>query len=107
MLVKDLSHIVLHDPLLREMEFTLATERCYGEKLLKFITRSKTVTLLVRRTLRKMKKEGKICFFVAGEDFSPEDQTTQYLLDVFPEVAKDPDLAKENASMTLVCLSLH
>lgn len=107
MLVKDLSHIVLHDPLLREMEFTLATERCYGEKLLKFITRSQTATLLLRRALRKMRKAGKICFFVAGEDFSSEEQTTQYLLDVFPEVAKDEDLDKKNASMTLVCLSLH
>ena len=94
MVIKDLRDIVLHQPMLREMEFTLATERCYGEKLVKFITRSETAALLLRRSLRKMKEEGKICFYIAGEDFAPEGQTTQYLLNVFPEVAKDPDLGK-------------
>ena len=107
MLVKDLRPILLHKPMLREMEFILATERCYGEKLIKFITRSETATLLLRRTLRKLKDEGRICFFVAGEDFHRDNQTTQYLLNIFPHVEKDEDLGKKNADITVVCLYLH
>lgn len=107
MLTKDLREIVLHKPMLREMEFTLATARCYGERLIKFITRSETAATLLRRSLRKMKEEGRICFFVAGEDFRIEEQTTQYLLNVFPETEKDPDLGKKNADVTVVCLYMH
>lgn len=107
MLIKDLRDIVLHKPMLREMEFTIATERCYGEKLIKFITRSETAALLLRRSLRKLKEEGRICFFVAGEDFHTDNQTTQYLLNIFPKEEKDPDLGKNNASITIVCLYLH
>lgn len=107
MLTKDLRDIVLHNPMLREMEFTLATERCYGEKLIKFITRSETATLLLRRTLRKLKEENRICFFVAGEDFHVDNQTTQYLLNIFPKEESDPDLGKKNANITIVCLYLR
>lgn len=107
MLTKDLTSISLHKPMLREMEFTLATERCYGERLIKFITRSETATLLLRRTLRRLKEEGRICFFVSGEDFHADDQTTQYLINRFPQTASDPDLGKKNASITVVCIYLH
>ena len=107
MLVKDLRSIVLHKPMLREMEFILATERCYGEKLIKFITRSETAALLLRRSLRKLKEEGRICFFVSGEDFHINNQTTQYLLNIFPKVEKDEDLGKNNANIPIVCLYLH
>ena len=107
MLVKDLRPILLHKPMLREMEFILATERCYGEKLIKFITRSETATLLLRRTLRKLKDEGRICFFVAGEDFHRDNQTTQYLLNIFPDEETDEDLDKGNASITIACLYLR
>ncbi len=107
MLVKDLRPIVLHKPMLREMEFTLATERCYGEKLIKFITRSETAALLLRRSLRKLQEQGRICFFIAGQDFHQNDQSTQYLLNIFPQVEKDKDLGKGNADITIVCLYLH
>ena len=107
MLIKDLRSIVLHKPMLREMEFTLATERCYGERLIKFITRSETAALLLRRSLRKLQEQGRICFFIAGEDFHREDQSTQYLLNIFPHVEKDEDLGKKNAHITIVCLYLH
>lgn len=107
MLTKDLRHIVLHKPMLREMEFILATERCYGERLIKFITRSETAALLLRRSLRKLQEEGRICFFIAGQDFHTENQSSQYLLNVFPEMEKDPDLGKNNADITIVCLYLH
>ncbi|MBE6656226.1 MAG: hypothetical protein E7609_05100 [Ruminococcaceae bacterium] len=107
MLVKDLRSIVLHKPMLREMEFTLATERCYGEKLIKFITRSETAALLLRRSLRKLQEQGRICFFIPGQDFHPDDQSTQYLLNIFPQVEKDKDLGKKNADITVVCLYLH
>lgn len=107
MLVKDLRHIVLHKPMLREMEFTLATERCYGEKLIKFITRSETAALLLRRSLRKLQEEGRICFFIAGENFHSDDRSTQYLLNIFPQVEKDKDLGKKNKDITVVCLYLH
>ena len=107
MLVKDLRSILLHKPMLREMEFILATERCYGEKLIKFITRSETATLLLRRSLRKLKEEGRICFFIAGEDFHTDNQTTQYLLNIFPQEEADEDLGKGNASITIACLYLR
>ena len=107
MLTKDLRSIVLHKPMLREMEFILATERCYGEKLIKFITRSETAALLLRRSLRKLQEQGRICFFIAGADFHHDDQTTQYLLNIFPHVEKDRDLDKKNPDITVVCLYLH
>lgn len=107
MLTKDLRDIALHKPMLREMEFTLATERCYGEKLIKFITRSETAALLLRRSLRKLKEEGRICFFVSGEDFHVDNQTTQYLLNIFPKEERDPDLGKRNTNITIVCLYLR
>jgi len=107
MVTKDLTHISLHKPMLREMEFTLATERCYGEKLIKFVTRSETAALLLRRTLRKLKEEGRICFFVSGEDFHADDQTTQYLLNLFPQISSDPDYGKKNMNVTIVCIYLH
>ena len=107
MLVKDLRSIVLHKPMLREMEFTLATERCYGERLIKFITRSETAALLLRRSLRKLQEQGRICFFIAGENFHHDDQSTQYLVNIFPHVEKDKDLGKNNKDITVVCLYLH
>ena len=107
MLVKDLRGILLHKPMLREMEFILATERCYGEKLIKFITRSETATTLLRRSLRKLKDEGRICFFVSGEDFHPDNQTTQYLLNIFPNEEKDEDLGKGTPNITIACLYLR
>ncbi len=107
MLTKDLRSIVLHKPMLREAEFTLATERCYGEHLIKFITRSQSAAQLLRRTLRKLQEEGRISFFIAGEDFHKGDQTTQYLLNIFPNEEGDADLGKGNADATIVCLYLH
>ena len=107
MLTKDLSKIALHKPMLREMEFTLATERCYGERLIKLITRSETAALLLRRTLRKLKEEGRICFFVSGDDFHADNQTTQYLVNLFPQVSEDPDYGKKNPNITIVCIYLH
>ena len=107
MLTKDLRDIALHKPMLREMEFTIATERCYGERLIKFITRSETAAIFLRRSLRKLKEEGRICFFIAGEDFHSDNQTTQYLLNIFPTEEEDPDLGKKNPNITVVCLYLH
>ena len=107
MQTKDLTTIALHKPMLREMEFTLATERCYGERWIKFVTRSETAAVLLRRSLRKLKEEGRICFFLPGEDFHADDQTTQYLLNLFPQTASDPDWGKKNTKITIVCLYLH
>ena len=107
MLVKDLRSIVLHKPMLREMEFILATERCYGEKLIKFITRSETAAILLRRSLRKLQEQGRICFFIPGEDFHRDHQSTQYLLNIFPQEEKDADLGKNKPDITIVCLYLH
>lgn len=107
MLVKDLRPIALHKPMLREMEFILATERCYGERLIKFITRSETAALLLRRSLRRLQEQGRICFFIPGEDFHVDNQSTQYLLNIFPNEEKDEDLGKKNADVTVVCLYLH
>lgn len=106
MIVKDLSEIVLHKPMLREMEFTLATERLYGEQLIKFITRSQTATLFLRRNLRKLQEEGRIAFWIAGEHMTRNDPATQYLFDRFPFMEEDEDVGKGRAEMTLVCVDL-
>ena len=104
MLVKDLRSVVLHQPMLREMEFFLMTERFYGTSLVKFITRSQTAATLLRRRLRKLQEEGKISFWVSGEDFHADNQTTQYLIDRFPKEQADEDFGKGNKDITIVCL---
>lgn len=107
MMTKDLSGIVLHKPMLRELEFILATERCYGERLIKFITRSQTAAILLRRTLRKLQEQGRICFFIAGEDFHEDNLDTKYFLNIFPTEESDEDLNRGNPNITVVCLYLH
>ena len=107
MLTKDLRDISLHKPMLREMEFTIATERCYGERLIKFITRSQTAAILLRRTLRKLQEQGRICFFIAGEDFHEDNLDTKYFLNIFPTEESDEDLNRGNPNITVVCLYLH
>lgn len=107
MLVKDLREIVLHDSMLREVEFTIASERYLGERLIKFVGRSPTAILCLRRALRRLQREGKIAFWIPGESFEPDDKSTAYLLNRFPEEKDDPDLGAQNAEITIVCIYVH
>ena len=107
MLIKDLKEIALHESMLREVEFTIASERYLGERLIKFINRSPTATRCLRQNLRRMQREGKIAFWIPGESFTPEDKSTAYLLDRFPTEGEDPDLGAGKSDLTIVCIYVY
>ncbi len=106
MKTKDLSQIYYVDSMLREAEFYISSERLAGESLVKFFCHSLYATGKLRQTLRRLQREGKIAFWIKGEDFRPEDEGARYLLDRFPEEISDDAMGKEDPLCNIVCLSL-
>ena len=90
--------------MLREAEFCVSSERLAGERLIKFLCHSPYATNKLRQALRRLQREGKIAFWIKGEDFYPEDEGTRYLLDRFPREISDDAMGKENALCSIVCL---
>ena len=58
----------------------------------------------IRASLRKRRKEGKISAFVAGEQWSPFDETARVVLQACPALERDPDLGRYNEGITIVLL---
>lgn len=95
---------------LKQMEFSIASVRARGGRLIKFIhgygssgTGGKIRTE-VRKVFNAYKRQGKITVCVHGENFSIFDPGTRYLLDRYPELSKDPDLDRSNMGVTFVYL---
>ena len=106
MKTKDLRHIYYVDSMLREAEFFISAERLAGERLVKFFCHSQYATDKLRQTLRRLQREGKIAFWIKGEDFHANDEGTRYLLDRFPGEEADEMMNKEDTLCSVVCLSL-
>lgn len=58
----------------------------------------------VREILTRKRNAGQIRGFVAGEDFSPFDETARSIVLVCPELAKDRDYSRQNHGITMVLL---
>lgn len=58
----------------------------------------------VRKTLAGYQRSGRIRAFVSGEDFSAFDAVTRGMEDICPEIARDPDFARQNHGVTVVLL---
>lgn len=106
MKTKDLTQIYYVDSMLREAEFCISSERLAGEKLIKFLCHSPYAVKKLRQSLRRLQREGKIAFWIKGADFRPADEGTRYLLDRFPDEAKDDVMGAENDFYSIVCLSI-
>ena len=58
----------------------------------------------IRRSLQKRKKEGKIRCFVSGEKWTIFEDAARELLELCPELQKDPDLNGYNEGVTFVLI---
>lgn len=103
---EDLRPYTVMKSFLMEMDLALAIARAQGEHLLKFRHPEGRFAETLRREIRRHKKNGKVVFLVKGEKFHTDYPEARYLLDRFPETASDPDLGKENAECTIVCISM-
>lgn len=56
----------------------------------------------VAQTLAKKLRAGEIRAFVAGENFSPFDQSARKILDQCPELKNDSDYARGNDGVTII-----
>lgn len=58
----------------------------------------------VHIVLQEQKKQGRVRYFVSGENFSPFDAETRSILDTYPVLRKDKDYSRGNAGVTIVVL---
>lgn len=86
----------------RKLLFAVASVRAAGGRLLKISHVG--FTSPVRRLLRVWQKEHKISFFVAGESLGSHEAGAVYLREMFPVVTEDPDHAKGNPDVSILCL---
>ena len=95
---------------LKQVEYTVASTRALGGKLLKLVhdeTLGPSQARLraeIRRLLRVMQREGRIRLMIPGEQFSMSDTATRYLADKCPQVELDLDMDKKNGNITVVQL---
>jgi len=58
----------------------------------------------MRKTLSRLRNQGKIKFVIWGEKFSMFDETTQKALEHLPTLSRNPYYAKGNFGITIVVL---
>ena len=104
MKVIDLRHIKSTKQLLLEIDYCIASARYGKEPVIKFLSRSKFACENLRRSLRAWKRQNKIYFIIAGENFREDDERTRFLLDRFPEEKNDSDYGAGNTLATIVCI---
>ncbi|MFA5561329.1 MAG: hypothetical protein WDA00_01630 [Eubacteriales bacterium] len=95
---------------LKQTSFFIASVRARGGHLLKMVcpaeggAGSSSLQNAMLRYLRRLKKEGRIQFFIPGESFGPQDEASRYVQDKFPFVSTDPDWNAGNRHIVVVCL---
>lgn len=95
---------------LKQLEFFIASTRASKGRVIKIIHgygssgKGGRIRGAVRRLLKEYKEAGRLTLFIKGEDFSIFDPSTRYLIEKFPETAKDPDLNNSNQGITYVLL---
>ena len=83
--------------------YEIAAFRTTGEKVIKVIHGEK-LSPVIRREIRRMRREGRVSFLIPGETFGSEETVTQYLLNKFPEPEGDADMNAKNPTLTVVGL---
>lgn len=58
----------------------------------------------VQKALAAYQKEGRVRAFVPGEEFSAFGAAARGMADACPEIARDPDFARQNHGVTVVLL---
>ena len=99
-----LTHVLKSDAyeqILTEIRYSVATARANEKELIsiKFNTDnndSSKVLPAIIRALKKIKKEGRIDFFVSAEDFLSGNAETSYLLNRFPDIIGELEDEKSN-----------
>ena len=86
----------------RKLLFAMASVRAAGGRILKVCHAGYTSP--IRRLLRVWQKEHKISFFVAGEGLGGGDAGAVYLAEMFPAVTEDPDYARKDPDLSILCL---
>ncbi len=95
---------------LKQLEFSLASVRARGGRLVKIIHgygssgKGGRIRTESRRLLNSYKNKGRVTAIVHGEKFSIFDAGTRYLLDKCPELSSDRDLGAGNMGVTFVYL---
>jgi len=98
------------DVAMKYLEHGLARAKSYGYTVIKLIHgygssgsggKIKTAT---RKELEKHKAAGKICEFVAGENFSMFDAATQRIIAACPDITRDSDYSRGNHGITIVLI---
>ena len=95
---------------LKQLEFFIASTRVSKGRVIKIIHgygssgKGGKIRSAVRRMLKEYKDTDRLTLLIKGENFSIFDASTRYLIEKFPETAKDPDLNNSNAGITYIML---
>ena len=95
---------------LKQLEFYIASTRVAKGKVIKIIHgygssgKGGKIRGAVRRMLKEYKDTGRLTLLIKGENFSVFDASTRYLIEKYPETARDPDLNNANSGITYIML---
>lgn len=95
---------------LKALEFFIANIRVQKGKVIKIIHgygssgKGGKIRTATRKLLKEYKDSGRLTLLIKGESFSIFDPSTRYLIEKFPETAKDKDLNNQNQGITYIML---
>ena len=98
------------DTAMKYVEQALSRAKAYGYPAVKLIHgygssgSGGKIKTAVQRELAKYKSAGKIREFVAGENFTPFDSTTQRIIAAYPDITRDSDYLKTNQGITIILI---
>lgn len=109
------ANLELGDPLpksaIKYLEFVIASVRSRNGKVIKaWHGNAETeshgrINEPVRAFLRRLKRQGKINFFICSENYSEEDEASRYLIDRYPLAKeKDEDWGQGYDTYVMICL---
>lgn len=93
------------------LDFVIASVRARNGKIIKAWHGNEeteshgTIKEPVRAFLRKLKRQGKINFFICSENYNEEDEASRYLIDRYPLArANDKDWGQGYDTYVMICL---
>lgn len=109
------ANLELGDPLpksaIKYLEFVIASVRARNGKVIKaWHGNAQTeshgrIKEPVRAFLRRLKRQGKINFFICSENYNEEDAASRYLIDRYPLAKeKDEDWGQGYDTYVMICL---
>ncbi len=97
---------------IKSLEFFIASVRARGGKIIKIWHGSETTVshgkykAPVRAAVRRLKREGRISFYIYGENFCEEDASSRYLIEKYPLARQqDADFGGGDDGYIMICLS--